>query len=238
MMLSKTNIVLAMLLAFVIILSIALRVDYSKPNYEFLLESQMKYSPAYSAFDKNRVLPNKQTLQNRVPGTIARGETPLHYGPGPQEALRAGKELVNPISKPQKLILQNFQEKQGWSEAQKKAAQAKHQAITKKNQAAYQMKVNRYKTSVQHGLKQYQIYCSSCHGTSGKGDGLVSKRGFPPPPSLLIGKSTQMQDGQLFHIITYGQGSMPPMAPQLSPKTRWDVVNYIRSIQPPLKQKP
>ncbi len=59
----------------------------------------------------------------------------------------------------------------------------------------------------------------------------MTKRGFPPPPSLLTGKSPQTKDGQLFHILTYGQANMPDFAAQLSPARRWDVINYIRSLQ-------
>jgi hypothetical protein len=40
-----------------------------------------------------------------------------------------------------------------------------------------------------------------------------------------------MKDGQLFHILTYGQASMPDFTGQLSPARRWDGVNYIRNLQ-------
>ncbi len=82
------------------------------------------------------------------------------------------------------------------------------------------------------GGETYRVFCISCHGSSGAGDGPVAQRGFPPPPSLLTGNSLKMKDGQLFHIVTYGQGSMPGFAPQLTPAERWDAVNYIRSLQP------
>ncbi len=40
-----------------------------------------------------------------------------------------------------------------------------------------------------------------------------------------------MKDGQLFHILTYGQGSMSPMVAQLSRDRRWDVINFVRDMQ-------
>ena len=46
-----------------------------------------------------------------------------------------------------------------------------------------------------------------------------------------------MKDGQLFHILSYGQGSMAPMAGQLSRADRWHVVNYVRSMQESAKNK-
>ena len=86
--------------------------------------------------------------------------------------------------------------------------------------------------SIRRGGETYAIFCISCHGPTGAGDGPVTKRGFPPPPSLLTGNSLQMKDGQLLHILTYGQGSMSDFAGQLSRERRWDVINYVRSIQP------
>lgn len=86
--------------------------------------------------------------------------------------------------------------------------------------------------SIARGADAYRVYCAVCHGASGDGDGPVAKRGFPPPPSLSTGGSTKMKDGQLFHILTFGQRSMPKFAAQLTVQQRWDTINYIRSLQP------
>ena len=81
------------------------------------------------------------------------------------------------------------------------------------------------------GQVVFQTFCNPCHGSDGSGNGLVAQRGFPPPPSLLTGKSRQIKDGQLFHILTMGQGSMPEFAAQLSPRRRWEVIAYLRQLQ-------
>lgn len=85
--------------------------------------------------------------------------------------------------------------------------------------------------SADRGAIVFQTFCTSCHGGDGAGNGPVAMRGFPPPPSLLTGKSREMKDGQLFHILTYGQNNMPWFAAQLPPERRWDVINYIRRLQ-------
>lgn len=85
--------------------------------------------------------------------------------------------------------------------------------------------------SIARGGHSFRVFCTACHGATGLGDGQVTKRGFPPPPSILTGKSLQMQDGQLFHILTYGQGSMSDFAAQISPDRRWDLINFVRSLQ-------
>ncbi len=93
----------------------------------------------------------------------------------------------------------------------------------------------RLDASIQRGGDIFRVFCVCCHGPTGGGDGPVAMRGFPPPPSLSGGKSTQMKDGQLFHILTLGQGNMPDFNGQLSREERWDVINYIRRMQATLK---
>jgi mono/diheme cytochrome c family protein len=85
--------------------------------------------------------------------------------------------------------------------------------------------------AVERGQMVFQTFCTPCHGGDGAGNGPVAQRGFPPPPSLLTGKSREMKDGQLFHILTFGQNSMPQFAAQLTPDSRWAVITYIRSLQ-------
>ena len=189
MTLTRTNIVLAILLLVVIALAAASGVDHSQPNIEFLPD--MVRSPAYKAYAPNPNFSDRRTLQTPVPGTIARGELPIHYEPTAEDALRAGEELQNP------------------TDSDSEAGQS----------------------SIQRGSEVFRVYCVPCHGGGGAGDGLVAKRGFPPPPSLLTGKSLGMKDGQLFHILTYGQGNMSPLSAQLSRSQRWDVINFVRSLQ-------
>jgi mono/diheme cytochrome c family protein len=80
------------------------------------------------------------------------------------------------------------------------------------------------------GDQVFHTVCYVCHGVEGKGDGPVIPR-FPQPPSLLADHAKGLPDGQLFHIITRGQGLMPSHAAQVLPDDRWKVIQYIRSIQ-------
>lgn len=57
----------------------------------------MARDPAYKAFAPNSVTRDGLTLQRPVAGTIARGYSVFHYGPGEDEAARAGRELQNPF---------------------------------------------------------------------------------------------------------------------------------------------
>ena len=90
----------------------------------------------------------------------------------------------------------------------------------------------------ERGAFVYATYCQVCHGATGLGDGPVTRRGVPPPLSMLTGKAMQMNDGEMFHVITYGQGNMSAHAVQLSPNDRWAVVAYVRQMQKQLSVPP
>jgi len=75
--------------------------------------------------------------------------------------------------------------------------------------------------------------CATCHGPAGLGDGLSTKRGVPPPPSLAAAGAREMSDGRIFRIITAGQGNMAAHAVQVARADRWRVVRFVRSLQTP-----
>lgn len=85
--------------------------------------------------------------------------------------------------------------------------------------------------ALRRGEFVFQNYCATCHGAGGLGNGPVAQRGFPPPPSLLADKARKMKDGQLFHVLTYGQNNMPSYASQISREDRWNAIGYVRSLQ-------
>lgn len=87
------------------------------------------------------------------------------------------------------------------------------------------------------GKVLFEHFCSPCHGLSGQGDGLVTKHGFPPPPSYSSGQSSRggamkdLTDGKIYHTITYGVNAMGSYASQLSPEERWKVIMYVHQLQ-------
>ncbi|MFV0443037.1 MAG: c-type cytochrome [Planctomycetaceae bacterium] len=193
------------MLVLTLALGAAFRPDATRPNWEFLPD--MKRTPSARTFETNHQFVNGRTQQTPVAETIPRGLLPLHFTASKEDAVRAGLELSNPYHA-SPLSTPDVDPAQ--------AAVAAEQRI---------------KASMSRGHLVYQVYCQSCHGVTGAGDGPVAQRGFPPPPPLPTGKSVQMRDGQLFHILTWGQGSMPSMAAQLDRDQRWDVINYVRSRQ-------
>jgi len=76
----------------------------------------------------------------------------------------------------------------------------------------------------------YRTYCQVCHGMTGLGDGPVTKRGVPPPPSLLSDNVKNMKDGQLYFIISNGKGNMASYKSQVQREDRWKVIQYLRTM--------
>jgi mono/diheme cytochrome c family protein len=85
----------------------------------------------------------------------------------------------------------------------------------------------------ERGSVVYSNYCNVCHGPLGEGNGPVTQHGLPLPASLLADRAVQMRDGQMFHVLTYGQGRMPSLAAQLSQDDRWSVILHVRMLQGP-----
>lgn len=65
-----------------------------KRSYEYMPD--MARDPAYKAYAPNPVTRDGLTLQRPVAGTIPRNYQPFHFGPGEEEAARAGRELRDP----------------------------------------------------------------------------------------------------------------------------------------------
>ncbi len=85
-------------------------------------------------------------------------------------------------------------------------------------------------TSQADGKALYAVFCLPCHGEPAGDTGGVGKLFAPPPPHLeqVVGS---LSDGQVFVLATQGIGRMPALGSRMSVTDRWNIVNYLRSIQ-------
>jgi mono/diheme cytochrome c family protein len=86
--------------------------------------------------------------------------------------------------------------------------------------------------SLARGAEAYAS-CAACHGDGGLGDGPAAATLDPVPPN--IARTSQMMgDDYLFWRISEGgsqfETSMPGWEATLDEQTRWDLINYIRSL--------
>lgn len=176
-----------MVLALLALLGVTCRGGEDRPGY--VVFSGMIDSIPYDSYDRNPLLPGGQTLLRPPEGTIHMHQSPFRYGKGPKEALRAGRELKNPVRP------------------------------TDKNMARAKV--------------LFETFCQVCHGPKGMGDGPIIGR-FPNPPNLLAKHAKGLAVGNIYHLITHGQGKlMASYAIQVRPKDRWRLVHHVKLLQSP-----
>ena len=84
--------------------------------------------------------------------------------------------------------------------------------------------------SIAQGGKLYQIYCATCHGSTGKGDGLVGAKLLLKPYDLTAEQTKIRTDGFIWGYMTFGGAIMPNYANDLTPTERWQIINYMRKV--------
>ena len=84
--------------------------------------------------------------------------------------------------------------------------------------------------SVGRGGELFGVYCTPCHGATGKGDGLVSAKFVPPPDLSNADLQKGRTDGYWHSYLSVGGAVMPAYGEALSPEERWHVVNYLRML--------
>ena len=83
----------------------------------------------------------------------------------------------------------------------------------------------------ERGRQRYGIYCQPCHDARGDGKGILFQRGNVPTASFHQDKILKYPDGQIFDVITNGQGLMPSYRWPIPPADRWAIVTYVRELE-------
>ena len=81
------------------------------------------------------------------------------------------------------------------------------------------------------GRQRYVIYCQPCHDARGDGKGILFQRGNVPTATFHQDKVLKYPDGQIFDIMTNGQGLMPAYRWPIPPADRWAIIAYVRELQ-------
>jgi len=90
------------------------------------------------------------------------------------------------------------------------------------------------KVNLTKGKAMYTIYCVSCHGAKGDGQGVLAQREkFLGIPNY---KDRNINEGTIYHVIMYGRNMMGSHASQLKDKERWQIVQYVQKLRADLQQ--
>ncbi|ARV16918.1 cytochrome C [Polaribacter sp. SA4-12] len=80
-----------------------------------------------------------------------------------------------------------------------------------------------------NGKAMYEIYCASCHGKKGDGNGVLSQREkFSGIPNY---KDRDINAGSIYHVIMHGKNLMGSHASQITYAERWQIVQYVEVLR-------
>ena len=83
---------------------------------------------------------------------------------------------------------------------------------------------------MQYGQESYNIFCMTCHGVAGDGNGVTKSYGILAT-SYHDDRLRDAPDGYIYDVITNGKGLMYGLKDRLSNKERWAIVLYLRALQ-------
>lgn len=174
----------------------------------------MQDQPRYRAYKKSDFFTDGRASRDLIPGTVARGQ------------LRENKAFyTGQIDNPNpNAAVQSTVDAGG------------NTIVTSFPNAIQEFPLPVTQELVDRGQERYNIYCSTCHGALGEGDGMIVRRGFPKPPTYHDDRLRNAPVGHFFDVITKGFGRMSSYASVVSPADRWAIVAYIRALQ--LSQNP
>lgn len=83
--------------------------------------------------------------------------------------------------------------------------------------------------NMENGKKMYTIYCVSCHGKKGDGQGyLAVSEKFAGIPNY---KDRDITEGSIYHVLMHGKNLMGSHSSQLTYEERWQIVQYVEKLR-------
>ncbi|CAN5430406.1 cytochrome c [soil metagenome] len=169
----------------------------------------MQDQPRYKAYKKSEFFSDKRASRDMPEGTVARGQ--LHEN----KAFYTGK-IDNPDLNAPVASTTNA---------------AGNTIVTSFPNDIDEFPIPVTKELIDRGQDRFNVYCIVCHGPTGKGDGMIVRRGFSPPPTYHDDRLRNAPVGHFFDVISNGWGKMNSYGYVLQPADRWAVIAYIRALQ-------
>ena len=173
------------------------------------LRFDMQDQPRYKAYKKSEFFADKRGSRDKIEGTVARGQ--LNENKGFYTGKIDNPNLAAPV-------------------------ETTTDATGNTLVSSFPNDIDEFpipvtKELVDRGQERYNIYCIVCHGPTGKGDGMIVRRGFSQPPTYHDDRLRNAPVGHYFDVMTNGWGKMNNYAYSIQPADRWAIVAYIRALQ-------
>ena len=202
----------------------------------------MDFQPKKKPQQTTTIFKDGRTMRPQVPGTISRGQLdqqdPFYLGYDPMKVTSIDAEKQIYVSTVDSVANLSALGSVAQPPAGTPAAGTPTAGAAPVLPFLEKLPIEANEANIKLGKTKYEIYCSACHGYSGYGDGLVSKRAaslaqdtWTPPSSLHLDRIQKQPVGQIFHTISKGQGKMASYASSITPQERWSIVLYVRALQ-------
>ena len=233
-----TTLVTVIALSFIPALILARMRVTTSSQPRFHIFPDMDFSPARDAQQTTTLFADNRAMRPDVPGTIARGEMEedLDYLTG----IKMQSLALQQVNKDRQLVALYPQDEKASSDTAAEQADAPEKSVMDTTPWVETNPVEITADFVKQGQAQFNIYCSTCHGRDGRGNGLVHQRAqqimassWIPPASMHQETlyADQYPDGKLFSTISNGIRKMPGYAGQIKVRDRWAIVAYVRALQ-------
>jgi mono/diheme cytochrome c family protein len=188
------------------------------PRLSFI--SDMDHQPKFKSQTLSPLFADGRSMRPQVEGTIARGD--LRDDVRFYQGINPGPDFL-PVSAPQEALQDSTTDGSPRDELVNWVTE---------------IPVDIDRPLLERGQERYEIFCATCHGLGGDGDGLVTKRAveleqgtWVRPTSLHAEPIVEQPDGKLFHTISHGVRKMPGYESQIPVADRWAIVSYLRALQ-------
>lgn len=82
------------------------------------------------------------------------------------------------------------------------------------------------------GNRLFDIYCSPCHGATGRSDTKIAKKMDLTPVELTSDRvKIELKDSEIFVKILASDSIMPRYRAELEDNEAWEIVAYVRELQ-------
>jgi mono/diheme cytochrome c family protein len=216
------------------------------------LFKDMEHQAKFQAQQPSPIFKDGRSMRRPIEGTIARGrsfdDVELYYGEKPESSVVGGPnrgELqfasYNNEDRTKARLVAEGDAAEGEDDPSDDAvapAPVAGEPAEKDWITEFPGAIKITQETMDRGEQRFNIYCATCHGLTGAGDGLITQRAmslnqgtWTQPTSLHVEAVTSQPVGRIFNTISNGIRKMPGYKEQISAEDRWAIVLYLKALQ-------